>query len=320
MNLRALFLLPATLALVACGDSYDGQILGTLERDRLELIAESNEPIVEISVREGDAVAAGATLMRQELGSMQARLDQAAAAQNVAQHRLAELVKGPRAQEILEARAALEAARSSLETETNEYRRVQDLVERKLVSQSQLDQARARRDSAIGTDKQTTARLNLLLEGTRVEELDQAEASLKQAQAALVELQTSAARYVVKAPRAGRIEAIPYKLGERPTAGRPLIVMLADGTPYARVYVPEPLRTRFQPGTRTHVRVDGRAEDLSGVVRFVSAEAAFMPYYALTQEDRSRLSYLTLIDLDERAAANVPTGMPVQVTLADSGK
>ena len=87
MKLRVLLLLTGTLALSACSDSYDSQILGTLERDRLELIAESNEPIVEISVREGDAVAAGAPLLRQELGSMQARLDQAIAARNVAQHR-----------------------------------------------------------------------------------------------------------------------------------------------------------------------------------------------------------------------------------------
>jgi HlyD family secretion protein len=56
---------------------------------------------------------------------------------------------------------------------------------------------------------------------------------------------------------------------------------------------------------------------LNGVVRFVSAEAAFTPYYALTQEDRSRLSYLAEIDLEESAAAEVPTGMPVQVQLAD---
>ena len=311
----------AAVTLAACGGSaYDGQILGTLERDRLELIAESNEPIVDIAVREGDAVQAGQTLMRQELGSMQARLDQAVAARNVAEHRLAELVKGPRAQEIVEARAALESARSTLETETAEYQRAQDLVARKLVSQSALDQARARRDSAAGANKQATARLNLLLEGTRVEELDQAEAALKQATAALVELQTSAARYVVKAPRAGRVEAIPYKLGERPTAGTPLIVMLADGTPYARVYVPEPLRTQFLPGTPARVRVDGHDGDLTGVVRFVSADAAFTPYYALTQEDRSRLAYLTYIDLDERAVTNVPTGMPVQVELTAGKK
>ncbi len=319
MIVRALLVLSGCLALAACGnEAYDGQILGTLERDRLELIAESNEPIVEVLVREGDAVQAGAILMRQELGSMQARLDQAVAARNVAERRLAELVKGPRAQEIAEARAALESARSLLETETNEYQRVQDLVAQKLLSQSALDQQKARRDSAAGTNKQATARLNLLLEGTRVEEVEQAEAALKQAQAALVELQTSAARYVVKAPRPGRIEAIPYKLGERPTAGAPLIVMLADGTPYARVYVPEPLRAKFLPGTRTRVHVDGRGAGLEGVVRFVSAEAAFTPYYALTQEDRSRLAYLAEIDLEENAAADVPTGMPVQVEFMDS--
>jgi HlyD family secretion protein len=319
MTLRAVLVLSGCLALAACGnDAYDGQILGTLERDRLELVAESNEPIVEVLVREGDAVQAGATLLRQELGSMQARLDQAVAARNVADRRLAELVKGPRAQEIAEARAALESARSLQETEANEYQRVQDLVSRKLLSQSALDQQRARRDSAAGTNKQATARLNLLLEGTRVEEVEQAEAALKQVQAALVELETSAARYVVKAPRAGRIEAIPYKLGERPAAGTPLIVMLADGTPYARVYVPEPLRTKFLPGTRIHVHVDGRDAELNGVVRFVSAEAAFTPYYALTQEDRSRLAYLAEIDLEESAGAEVPTGMPVQVRLADA--
>ena len=132
MTFRAVLTFAGCIALAACGNSaYEGQILGTLERDRLELVAESNEPIVEISVREGDAVAAGATLLRQELGSMQARLDQAVAARNVAERRLAELVKGPRAQEITEARAGLEAARSMLETETNEYQRVQDLVSRK---------------------------------------------------------------------------------------------------------------------------------------------------------------------------------------------
>jgi HlyD family secretion protein len=319
MKVRLLLVLFGCIVVAACGrDGYDGEVLGTLERDRLELIAEANEPIVEILVREGDAVQADATLVRQELGSMQARLDQASAARSVAERRLAELVKGPRAQEIAEARAALESARSTLDTEASEYRRVQDMVSRKLLSQSALDQARARRDSATGANKQAAARLNLLLEGTRVEEVEQAEAALKQAQAALAELQTSATRYAIKAPRAGRIEAIPYKLGERPPAGTPLIVMLADGTPYARVYVPEPRRAQFMPGKRVRVRVDGRDAALDGVVRFVSAESAFTPYYALTQEDRSRLSYLAEIDLDESAAAVVPTGMPVQVELADA--
>lgn len=316
MKLRAMVLLVACSWLAACSRSEQGQILGTLERDRLELIAESNEPIVAIEVREGTAVQAGTVLLRQELGAMQARLDQATAARNVAESRLAELTKGPRLQEIAEARAAVEAAQSSLNTDAREYDRVRDLVERKLLSQSSLDQARARRDVSAGTLKQSNARLNLMLEGTRIEELEQAEASLKQAQAALVELQTSAARYVVAAPRAGRVEALPYKLGERPTAGMPVVVMLAEGVPYARVHVPEPARAHFKAGTQVQVRLDGREQPLNGVVRFVSAEAAFTPYYALTQEDRSRLSYLAEIDLPEDAAREIPSGVPVQVTSA----
>lgn len=318
--IRWTWLISIALCLGACSKADEGQILGTLERDRLELIAEANEPIVAIEVREGDAVAAGAVLLRQELGSMQARLDQATAARSVAERRLAELTKGPRSQEILEARAGAESAQSSLATEGREYERVRDLVERKLLSQSSLDQARARRDSAIGAQKQSTARLNLLLEGTRIEELEQAEASLKQAQAVLAEVQVSASRYVVTAPRAGRIEAIPYKLGERPAAGAPVMVMLADGIPYARVHVPEPIRSQFKSGAQVQVRMDGRAEALNGVVRFVSAEAAFTPYYALTQDDRSRLSFLAEIDLPEDAARDIPSGIPVQVTFTGAGQ
>jgi HlyD family secretion protein len=314
MNRRIVLSLAACLA--ACSSSDQQQVLGTLERDRLELIAEANEPIVAIDVREGAQVQAGAVLLRQELGSMQARLDQATAARNMAERRFAELTKGPRAQEIAEVRAAFDSAQSSLTTETREYERIRDLVERKLLSQSALDQARARRDSAVGAQKQSAARLNLLLEGTRIEELEQAEASLKQAQAALAEVQTSATRYVITAPRAGRIEAIPYKLGERPVAGAPVIVMLAEGTPYARVHVPEPLRLQFKSGAEVQVHLDGRAESLRGVVRFVSAEAAFTPYYALTQEDRSRLSYLAEIDLPDAEARDIPSGIPVQVTMA----
>jgi len=48
-------------------------------------------------------------------------------------------------------------------------------------------------------------------------------------------------------------------------------------------------------------------------VRFVSAEAAFTPYYSLTQKDRSRLAYRAEITLEGAEAAALPTGMPVQV-------
>ena len=310
----------ATLLLIAsgmggCSDESADVIVGTLERDRLELTAETNEPIVAVLVKEGDAVQAGAVLLQLDAGVGQARLDQATAEAALAERRLAELVRGPRAQEILEARAGLEAVVSSERTASNEFGRIADLVERGLLSASQLDSARAQRDAAASSRKQAQARLELLLEGTRREAIEQAEAELKRARSGLIAVQTSLERHTVKAPRSGRIEALPFKLGERAIAGSPVVVMLADDAPYARAYVPEALRAQFLAGTNVSVSVDGVDRSFMGVARFVSAHAQFTPYYALTQEDRSRLSYLAEFELPEAEAASLPSGIPVQVRL-----
>jgi HlyD family secretion protein len=306
------------LLVAACsGDADLQQMHGTLERDRLELVAESNERIVDLPVHEGDHVVAGAVLLRQEAGTMQPRLDQARAALAEAERRLADAVAGPRQREIDEARAALAGAESTLLTERREFERVDALVERKLLSGSDRDQARARRDAALAARDQARARLRLLEEGTRPEQVREAEAAVARARAALAELETSAARYAVSAPRDGLIEALPYKLGERPAAGAPVVVMLADGLPYARVYVPEPLRVQVTAGRAVSVTVDGVDGPMRGIVRYVSAQAAYTPYYALTQKDRTRLSYLAEITLDDPRAASLPVGLPVQLTLAE---
>lgn len=304
----------STLLLVAgCAKEQPLEVHGTVERDRLELIAESNERIVDISVHEGDRVRSGAVLVRQEAGTAQPRIDQARASQLEAQRRLADLEQGPRQREIDEARAALSGAESEFQTAQSEYARVQALVQRKLLSQSSLDLARASRDSTRAARDAASARYELLKQGTRTEQVAAARAAVQRATAALAEVETVASRYTVTAPRDALVEALPYKLGERPAAGRPVAILLADGAPYARVYVPEPLRTKFTTGARVEAAVDGRSGRIKGTVRFVSAEAAFTPYYALTQKDRSRLAYLAEITLDDVAAAALPTGMPVQV-------
>jgi HlyD family secretion protein len=305
------------LVVAGCGSrDTTPEVLGTVERDRLELIAESNERIVEVAVREGDHVAEGALLLRQEAGTLQARLDSAKASQAEAQRQLADLVAGPREREIEEARATLGGAEGALRTEQAEYERARALVQDRLVSQSNEEQARMRRDSARAQRDAARARLQLLQQGSRSEQIAAARAAADRATAGLAEVETVASRYFVRAPRSGMVEALPYKLGERPAAGGPVVVMLADGVPYARVYVPEPLRSRFTAGTKVRAKVDGEPQAFRGTVRYVAAEASFTPYYALTQKDRSRLSYLAEVTLDDARAAKLPAGVPVQVLMS----
>lgn len=307
------------LVLVGCSDDPGGRLLGTLERDRLELIAESQEPIIEVAVREGDRVTAGQRLMRLGAASIEAQMASAKAGVAQAESALAELVTGPRREEILAARARLAGATARHDATAREFDRTERLVEKSLLPQNQLDGQRAARDSAASERDAAREQLLELERGTRSEVLDQAQATLQQARARLVELEIVRERLDVTAPRDGVIDALPYKLGERPPRGAPVVVMLADGMPYARVFIPEPIRVSVGAGTAARVYLDGSDRQWAAVVRYVSTDAAFTPYYALNEKDRSRLSFLAEVVLTDAEAASLPTGMPVQVELVVAG-
>ena len=61
---RSLLVAPLARSARRClfDDNPPPQMHGTLERDRLELVAESHERIVDVLVREADRVAVGAVL------------------------------------------------------------------------------------------------------------------------------------------------------------------------------------------------------------------------------------------------------------------
>ena len=133
----------ALLVLTGCnGDESSNVALGTLERDRLELPAEAHEPVIEILASEGEHVTEGQVLLRLDSMNGAAQVASLKAQANGAQHRLDELIRGPRAEDILEARARLAGADAQLESESKEYERVRELVQRKLTSQSSLDRQR----------------------------------------------------------------------------------------------------------------------------------------------------------------------------------
>lgn len=322
MTLKSAALPIALLLVAACDRASAPAMLGTLERDRLELIADAQEQIVQQHVREGAHVAPGDILVELDHAASDARLAQARAQASEARARLAELEHGTRAEQISAARAQLAADDAHVLVESKEYERQADLVKRQLTSQSAVDRQKATRDAAIAAQRASVAQLDELVNGTRSEQIDQARQAVASSEATVQSLEIDAARLVVRAPRSGIVDAVPFKLGERPPRGATVIVLLADDAPYARVYIPEPMRAQVTVGKDVSVHVDGTAQEYAGRVRFVSTDAAFTPYYALTQKDRSRLSYLAEVTLTEQAAQELPTGIPVEVHTpgGESGK
>lgn len=306
------------LLLAGCGVDAAPLAVGTLERDRIELAADSTEPITAVAVTEGDRVAAGDLLIVQDPTRIAARLATARARRDEAAARLAEARSGPRSEEIRRAEARLEGAASAVTTALVVLEREQVLVREQFASPNQLDVLQGRYEQALAAQAEARAALEELRAGTRSEVIEQARQALAAAAAAVQELEVSVARSRITAPVPGTVEALPLEIGERPQPGQPVAVLRARGPTYARVYVPEPLRTRLRPGSPAEVRLDGVARRWPARVRWIASEAAFTPYYALTQKDRSRLAYLAEVDLTADEAVELPVGVPVEVSFPEA--
>lgn len=303
----------AALLLVGCADEAP-VALGTLERDRIALTATVAEVVVDLPVAEGTRVTEGTILVRLNDRLQSAEVERAKAEVARAEANLQKLRNGPRPEEIAAARARVAGAEAALREAQITYQRNEELIERKSVSEAELDRSLALRDGAKASLNQAQQALDELLAGTRAEDLQAAEAELAAAKARRDYQQGLLAELTILATRDGILDSLPWNLGERVTVGSPVAVMLAGKAPYARVYVPEPYRVKVHQGDRLEVKVDGLAEPITGEVRWISAEAAFTPYYALNAEDRSRLMYAAEVQLPD-SAAELPNGVPAQVEL-----
>jgi HlyD family secretion protein len=304
--------------LSACDDSASlAPAVGTLERVRVNLSVETNEPIVEKLVREGDHVTAGESLLRQDPERPTLQLERAQAELRQAEAVFAEAVAGPRAETIAQARARVQAAETVVRTSRLDLDRSRSLLERQLISDSVVDVAQGSYDQALAVRQEAVDALEELIKGTRSEEIAQAQSSLEAAEASLAEYELALKRATLRAPVDGIIEALPYEQGERPTPGTTVVALLADGRIYARVFIPQPLRGRLQPGARAALAVDGYDGAFPGRLRWIAADASFTPFYALTRYDRGRLSYLAEIDLTGAGIENLPVGIAVEARFPD---
>lgn len=308
---RAIVMLNALL-LAACGaPPTDHPVVGTLEREPVALSVELAEPIRVLHVREGDRVAAGDKLVELDATRPLAEHARLIAQRDRLQGRLAEVERGPRQAQIREARARLLAADAAMHEAELQRARVEALRRSNLASERERDEAASAFEQASGARDAARAALDALLEGATAEEHAQARAALAEVDAALRAQQVTLDRLVVRSPRDAIVDALPFVVGETPAPGAVVVrLRAADVPPYARVYVPAALHAQLSPGARVIVTVDGHGE-FGGTVRYLSGEAAYTPYFALTEHDAGRLSYLAEIDVD--GADALPSGIPVRV-------
>jgi len=302
------------ILLTACENRPQNIALGTLERDRIAHTATINEVVVALPVAQGSEVKKGELLVQLDDTLQKAQLSKAEAEVAQAEATLEKLRNGARVEEVAAAQAKVAQAKAALVESEASYTRARDLIKQKVISESTLDQALAARDAGRAGLQNAQEQLRILTNGTREEDLRAGEAYLAAAEAVLASEKKKLADLSIFSTRDGILDNLPWNLGERVTTGSPVAIVLAGKAPFARIYVPEPYRVKVKVGDQLVVHVDGLEKTLTGKLRWISTDAAFTPYYALNQEERSRLMYLAEVQLPDSEAA-LPNGVPAQVEL-----
>jgi len=264
-------------------------------------------------VEEGSRVKVGDLLGSLDDREATARLHQAEAAEQAAQARLKDLQSGYRPQEIAEARAQVELARTNLMNLEVESQRSETLFGGGAISRQRRDKDTTMAAVAVEQHRAAQERLKLLQSGYRPATIQAARAQLGEAQAAVEAARVLLEDLRVTTPVEGLVTRTHAERGETLGAGRPVATVTDISKPWVRVYIPENLIGRIRVGASARIKVDtfpGR--EFAGRVSYVSSKAEFTPKNVQTQEERVKLVFAVNVAMDNRGGAIKP-GMPADV-------
>ena len=363
------------LCLLGAGYAWwrsDGQarffvVSGIVEADDIHVGSKVGGRVLKVVAKEGQTVKGGETLVLLEpkefdaslaeaqavlrqaeakhglvsAGSRPEEIEQVEAAVKLAQADLDQLISGPRQQEIDQAAAEWKATKAQSENAQKFLQRMDGLAKRELVAKQEYDDALTKNDEAVQKMIAARQRYDLLLAGTRKEEVErsrqrlaeadakrrqilsgfrkeevaQAKSEMEAARARVAFMRTQLEETVIKAPVDALVETLDLQPGDMIGAGKPVATLLRTGSLWVRAYLPEARLGFVQPGLQVQVRVDSfPGKNFSGAVRRIHRQGEFTPRNIQTHEERALQVFQVEVVLDDAEHVLRP-GMSADVTI-----
>ncbi len=313
--------LPVQTARVELGDiEATIETSGTIAvREEADVAAKIPGRVASVVVDEGDTVRAGQVVVKLEQDDILAQLAQAKAAvqaaeaaRGAARAQLTALRTGARTQERKQAENAVSQATANFENAQKTYDRMKKLYDMGAISKEQMDLVQMQYEIAKAQYDSAQEQLSLVNEGPRAEDIEaaehrlqQAEAGVAQARAALELVQVQLANTLIKSPVSGHISRRMIEPGEMAAPGVPLLHVVNNQTAYVEVSIPNVQIGKVKVGTAAEITVDG-VPALSLVGRVTEVNPASDP------ASRSRRVKISI----ESPPPEVKPGMFARVSLA----
>jgi len=292
---------------------------GRIEATEIDVSAKIAGRIKEISVKEGDMVAAGQVLARMDTAVLQAQRREAEAQLKEAQDAVetAKLVVTQREAEKVAAQSVVEQRAAELDAAEKRFVRTEPLEKEQAVTPQQVDDDRARVQAgkaAVSAAKAQVAAADANI-GTARSQVLRAIASVEGARANIERIQADIADSDLKSPRAGRVQYRVAEPGEVVAAGGRVLNLVDLSDVYMTFYLPTATAGRIPQGADVHLVLDAFPQYvLPAKATFVADVAQFTPKTVQTEEERLKLTFRIKAHIDpellNKYISQVKTGLP----------
>lgn len=291
-------------------------LYGNVDIRQVDLAFRVGGRIAEVLVDEGDLMQKDQPMARIDHDILEQQRRQAEAKVNAQAADLARLERGYRAEDIMQARAAVAAAKAVAENAQINLRRVQSMRSSNAISQKDLDNAKAQQREAAAHLRSAESNLEMLSSGYREEDVLAQKANLEAARAELNLAAIKLKDSELKAPQKGVVLTRAREAGAIVREGETVYTLTLTEPVWLRAYVSEPELGLIKPGMPVKITVDAAPGKLfDGNVGFISPSAEFTPKTVETREIRTNLVYRLRIRAEDPENV-MRQGMPVTIHIA----
>lgn len=250
---------------------------GRVEATEVDVAAKYPGRLATLKVDEGDEVTAGQVVGTISSPETEAQLREAQAQVLKAKHSLAEAI------------ANITQRNSDLTFARTDYERGKALLQNGTITQQTVDQRRNRFESAEAAYVAANA------------QRDEAEASIKAAEADVERLQSILVDLVLVSPRSGRVQYRLARAGEVISAGQRILTILDLNDVYMTIYLPAGEAGKLTLGDEARVIGDPLPQYIiPATISFVATEAQFTPKSVETAEEREKLMFRVKLQIDPK--------------------
>lgn len=196
---------------------------GEVEATEVRVSGKVPGRIIQFYAEEGQAVKMGDTLVTISSPEIEAKLQQASAAEQAAIAQNQKALKGARRQQIDGAYEQWQQAQAGADIAKKTYERVQNLFDKGVVPAQKKDEAEANYKASLALAKAAKSQYDLAKEGAQLEDKEAAKALVSKAQGAVNEVESYLSETVLLAPISGEISSVFPKRGELVGTGAPIM-------------------------------------------------------------------------------------------------